>query len=173
MGEVLNALYNRRSVRQYTGDPIPQEKLDEIIEAGLVSESARNQKAFELIVVRDRELLDKMSQYRGARKNQLSCAAAAIVVVGIPSSDTWVEDCVIAMANMHLTADSIGVGSCFMQGRMRGTPEQSADNYLRGLLGYPEDRVLEGVLSLGMPASRPDPHTKDELLWDKVHFERY
>lgn len=174
MSEVLNALFRRRSIRQYTGEQIPHEKLDIILSAALVSESARNQKAFELILVRNRNLLQQMSQYRGTRKNQLADADAAIVVIGDPTSDTWIEDCVIALANMHLVADSIGIGSCIMQGRLRSDKNgRSADDYLRALLGYPAHRVLQGILCMGIPAEHPAPHTQEELPLQKVHFETY
>ncbi|MBE6990010.1 MAG: nitroreductase [Ruminococcaceae bacterium] len=174
MSEVLKALFQRRSVRQYTGEPIAEERMDQILQAALVSESARNQKAYELIVVRDRERLRQMAGCRAYGGRHLAEADAAIVVVGRTDSDTWVEDCVIAMANMHLTADSLGVGSCFIQGRMRlAQDSRSTDDFLRELLGYPEQLQLEGILCLGMPASHPAAYTETDLPYEKIHVERY
>lgn len=174
MNEVLNALFRRRSVRQYTGEPIPREKLDAILQAGLVSESAKNLKAFELIVVRERETLEKLADSRAMGGKQLRSADAAVVVIGDTASDTWIEDCVIVLANMHLAADSLGVGSCWIQGRRRAAADGwSSDEYLRELLGYPADRALAGTLCLGMPASHPAAYTEQDLPYEKVHREKY
>lgn len=78
------------------------------------------------------------------------------------------------MSNMHLMADSLGLGSCWIQGRLRETSDgQSTEEYLRDILGYPEKMHLEAVLSLGIPAVHPEGHSLDEIPENKVHYEKY
>ena len=88
----------------------------------------------------------------------LAGAGAAVVVVADEErTDVWIEDCSIVMANMHLMADSLGVGSCWIQGRLREASDgRTTEEYLRQLLGIPENYRLEAMLSLS-----------------KVHFEKF
>ena len=173
--DVLAAMTERRSVRKYSGRAIPENLLSRIVCAGLVSASGRGRRPWELIVVRDRETLDKLSQCRESGSTMLEGADAAIVVVGNPDvADTWIEDCSIVMANMHLEASASGVGSCWIQGRMRKAADgRSTQDYVAELLGIPEPFQLEAILSLGMPEAPSAPRIFDESLLAKVHQERF
>lgn len=78
------------------------------------------------------------------------------------------------MSNMHLMADSLDIGSCWIQGRLREAPDgRSTEDYLRNILGYPEEIRLEAVLSLGIPAVHPERHSLDDIPENKVHYEKY
>ena len=173
--DVLNALRTRRSVRAYTGAPIPEDVLERVLEAGLLSASGRGLRPWELIVVRKRETLDALAQCRTAGAGMLKGADAAIVVVADESvADTWIEDCSIVMANMHLAADALGLGSCWIQGRMREASDgRSTRNFVADLLGIPEGYQLEAILSLGMIDEHPAPRELDEKLQAKVHREAF
>lgn len=105
----------------------------------------------------------------------LAGAQAAIVVVAdSTASDVWIEDCSIVMSNMHLMADSLGLGSCWIQGRLRVTPNgETTEDYLRKFLGYPKTYVLEAVLSLGMPQNHPAKQELSALPLDKIHWEKF
>lgn len=98
---------------------------------------------------------------------------AIVVIADVAKSDVWTEDCAIAMANMHLMADHLGVGSCWIQGRLRKADELTTDAYVRGILHYPDHYELEAILSLGMAESRPKPHTVRELDTGRVHWEQF
>jgi nitroreductase len=106
----------------------------------------------------------------------LAGADAAIVVLGDEDlSDVWVEDCSIVMAHMHLMADSLGLGSCWIQGRNRDArPGQlTTENYIRSFLKFPSNYRLLAMLSLGIPAVRPEARQVEDLPFDKVHINRF
>ena len=105
----------------------------------------------------------------------LEGADTAIVVIADPEkTDVWTEDCSIAMSNMHLMADSLGVGSCWIQGRLREAPDgRTTEEYLRELLQFPDGYKLEAILSLGIANKHPEPHSMEDLLMDKIHREKY
>ena len=172
---LLEIMQKRHSIRKYTEEAIPEESLRTVVQAGLLSASSRSIRPWELIVVRDRDTLKKMSDCRVGAAKMLAGASAAIVVAANPGmSDVWIEDCSIVMSNMHLMADSLGLGSCWIQGRLREAADgQTTEDYLRELLGYPEDFCLEAVLSLGMPQAHPAKTELSELSMDKVHWEKY
>lgn len=116
-----------------------------------------------------------MAECRVSGSKMLESADCAIVVLGDETkTDVWVEDCSIAMADMHLMADSLGVGSCWIQGRLREAPgNRTKEEYVRELLHYPEHYRLEAILSMGMPQTHPAAHELEQLATDKVHREEF
>ncbi len=173
--DLLNIMLHRRSVRNYTEESVKKEDLKKILQAGLLSPSGRARRPWEFIVVEKKEVLKKMAKSRTAGAGMLEGAAAAIVVLGDETkTDVWTEDCSIAMTNMHLMASDLGVGSCWIQGRLREAGDgRTTEQYLRELLGFPEHMKLEAVLSLGMPEKTPDPYSLDKLEDEKIHWEKY
>lgn len=173
--DVLDAMARRRSVRRYSGESVPQALLDRILEAGLRSASGRSRRPWELIVVRDRAMLDELAECREQGAGMLTGADAAIVVVADPTlADTWVEDCSIVMANMQLEAAASGVGSCWIQGRLRQAADgRSTHEFVANLLKVPAPYQLEAILSLGMPEAEAPRRPFDEALLEKVHKETF
>ena len=109
--DFLDLLKQRRSYRQYTGEPVEKELLDKIVEAGLLAPSGRNIKPEELIVVTDSKLLTQLSQCRKAGSQMLEGAGACIIVLGDEDkTDVWVEDCSNVILTMHYMASSLGLG---------------------------------------------------------------
>ena len=172
---LLQIMQNRRSVRNYTGEKIPKEKLDKILQAGLLSASGRNKKPWEFVVVQEKETLEKLSHCRVGAAKMLKNAGCAILVFANPDkTDVWVEDCSIAMSNMHLMADSLGLGSCWIQGRLREAENgESTEAYCRTLLSVPNEYDLEAILSIGILEEHPKAHTLEELERGKIHYEAY
>ncbi len=174
--DMLNAILHRRSVRQYTDEAIPEEKLNAILYAGLAAASSKNRRPWEFIVVRDRAMLDKLCGCRPGAGNLLGkCNAAIVVTADAELVDVWVEDCASAITQMHLTADALGVGSCWLQVRLRKAPDGVTDtqDVVRSLLGIPEKYGVMAILTLGMPVNHPGPKAVDDLLLEKIHHEHF
>lgn len=173
--DLLDRMKHRRSVRSYTGQPVAEEALQKVLQAGLLSASSRSIRPWEFVVVRDRKMLQVLSECRIGSAKMLQHADCAIVVFAdAEKSDVWVEDCSIAMANMHLMADALGLGSCWIQGRLREAPDgRSTEEYVQSALHVPARYRLEAILSLGMPETHPAPHSIDELPVDQVHWETF
>lgn len=174
--QMIDEFLARRSVRSYSGEQVPMEKLNQIIMAGLSSASSRGARPWELIVVRDK---DKLIQLSGCRlkgtSRMLAGADAAIVVLGDETkSDVWIEDCSIVMANMHLMASALGVGSCWIQGRNRDAIDgDSTEEFLRPILRFPDNYRLEAILSLGMPEEEAPARSPESLPFEKVHINQF
>ena len=174
--EFLKVLQKRRSVRSYSGEPVPMEKLNMILEAGMLAPSSRAIRPHELIVVRHKQKLISLSGCRmGGSARMLAGADLAIVVVGDEEkSDVWTEDCCVVMENMHLMASALGVGSCWIQGRLREAMDgETTEEFVRNILQYPAECRLEAILSLGMPEEEW-PQTPLEMLpFGKIHINKY
>ncbi|MBQ9421612.1 MAG: nitroreductase family protein [Lachnospiraceae bacterium] len=173
--ELMDVIKRRRSIRNYDPGNIPKEKLDRVLMAGLLSPSGRNIKPWEFIVVEDRSALANLAEARTGNADMLKQASCAIVVVGNQElTDTWVEDCSLAMLNMHMMADYLGLGSCWIQCRMRYAKDgRTSEEYIREMLKIPENYRLEAILSLGLISSHPRPHTEAHARVDKIHRETF
>ena len=170
--EMLEIMRSRRSVRRYTEEKIPDEQLKKIVTAALLAPSGHSKYPCEYIVVKNRELLEKMSHCRKGVAKMLEGAAAAVVVIADKEkSDTFVEDSCVAMMSMELMATSLGIGNCWIQIRNREAEDDStSEEYLRGLLNFPENFACQSILSLGYPAKEPRARELEKLNFDKVSF---
>ena len=116
-----------------------------------------------------------MAGCRTAPVRMLQQAACAVAVVADEGrSDVWIEDCAVVMAQMHLMADALGLGSCWVQCRLREAADgRTAEAFVRDLLGYPETHRLEAILTLGPIDRHPEAQALDSLPMDKVHYETF
>ena len=69
--DMLQTILNRRSVRQYTDEPIPEEKLNAILYAGLAAASSKNRRPWEFVLVQNRAMLDRLCNCRPGAGNLL------------------------------------------------------------------------------------------------------
>lgn len=168
--EIFETLRKRHSIRRYTGESISEEDLNKVIQAGLLSASSRSIRPWNLTVIRNKDVLAKMPGARTGGANMLAGADACIVVTADPEAcDVWIEDCSIVMSNMHLMAHSLGLGSCWIQGRLRPSADgRTTEEYLDELIGLPEGHSLLAMLSLGMPAEQKPETDLESLRYDKV-----
>ena len=172
--DLLELLRTRRSVRRYSGEQISEDRLKRILQAGLLAPSSRAIYPVELICVRDKAMLKKLSRCKTAGSAMLEYADAAVVVTGdAAKSDAWIEDCSITMALMMTEATALGVGSCWVQCRGRSAGDTGTEEYVRSLLNIPERFGVLAVLSLGLPADKPAPRELPNAECEKVHHERF
>ena len=116
----MKLLEKRRSIRKFTEQTVEPEKVQVLIEAALRSPSGRGINPWEFIVVEDRKLLSKLADAKQHGAAFLKGAPLGIVVCANPEkSDTFVEDASIASIIIQLAAESLGLGSCWIQMRNR------------------------------------------------------
>lgn len=170
--EMLEVMRTRRSVRHYTEEKISDEQLKKILSAALLAPSGHSKYPCEFIIVKNRELLEKMSHCRKGVAKMLEGAAAAVVVIADKNkSDTYIEDSCVAMMSMELLATSLGIGNCWIQIRNREAEDDSlSENYLRGILNFPENFACQAILSLGYPAKSPKARELDKLNFEKISW---
>lgn len=90
---LLSIFQQRHSIRKYTGAPIDDAALTQIIQSGLLSASSRSIRPWEFIVVKDKDMLRHLSECRTGAAWMLAGADAAIVVIANAEvSDVWIED---------------------------------------------------------------------------------
>lgn len=171
----MKLLEKRRSIRKFSDKAVEQEKVQTLIEAALRSPSGRGTNPWEFVVVDDREMLAKLSTAKKAGAAFLKGAALGIVVCVNPdSSDTAVEDASIASIIIQLAAESIGLGSCWIQMRNRRHSDgRPAQEHIAQLLNLPASYMVQSVVALGYPAETKAPHSRESLQFDKIHLGRF
>ncbi len=172
---MIELLRNRRSIRQYLDRPIEPEKIEALKEAVLRAPSSRNIDPWEFIFVDNREMLARLSMCKPHGAAFLRGAALGIVICGDrTASDVWVEDCSIASILVQMTAQSLGLGSCWIQVRKRVHDDQiTAGRYVQRLLGIPEHMEVESILAIGYPAEQRVPVPANELKGSKIHANQF
>jgi len=174
-GIMLDLLKQRRSIRKYQDRAVEQEKLDIILKSALLAPSSRGIRPWEFIVVTDKEILEKLSQCKAHSSQFLKDAPLGIVVIAdMTASDVWIEDVSIASTIIQLTAQYLGLGSCWIQIRNRKTADnKSSEDYVKELLNIPEKYSVDNIIAIGYPGEQKKPYDENALLYDKVHMERY
>lgn len=174
MEECLKMIYTRRSIRVYSDRQISDEDIEKILKAAMLAPSAGNEQPWHFIVVRDKEMLKKMSE-AFTFGQMLPNASAAIVVCADPKLskypyEMWVQDCSAATENILLAARCLGIGSVWL-----GVyPREERMKALRELLGIPENIVVFSVVSLGYPRDYKDFYEADDRFNpDRIHREKW
>jgi nitroreductase len=175
MGMLLELLKKRRSIRQFEQRAVEQEKIDYLVEAMLRSPSSRSLNPWEFIVVQDGETREALSKAKPHGAAFIKNAPLAIVVCADPQKcDVWIEDTSIASLLLHLTATDLGLGSCWVQIRLREHDAgQTSEEYVADLLGLEDGMVVEAIIAIGYPKEEKAGHAKESLLYERVHLEKF
>ena len=164
MNELLSLLLTRRSVRRYTGDPIPPETLRAVVTAGLLSPSSRNRQPWRLVVVQDRETIGEMSRLNAEIQGNPDIdpfygAPTVVVVLGDGEKLNWLQDGSLVMGNLMNAAAALGLGSCWINRAMEYFDTAEGKDLLKQW-GLPETYRGVGNCVLGyvdgdLPAPKP------------------
>jgi Nitroreductase len=171
----IDLLRTRRSIRKFTEQPVAPETIDLILEAALRSPSSKGTNPWELIVVTDRAMVCQLAAAKAHGAAFLQSAPLAIVVCADPDkSDVWVEDAAIAATLIHLETADLGLGSCWVQIRLRQRGDGSdSQAFLADLLGLPEGMMVLAIIGIGHPADTKSGHPRASLPFNQVSFERF
>jgi nitroreductase len=172
---MIELLRKRRSIRKYTGETVGKESLDTLIEALLRSPSSQNNQPWEFIIVNEPELLSKLARSKEHGSSFLKGAPLGIVVCADSvKSNVWVEDCSVASILVQMTAEALGLRSCWIQIRSRQHDKNTtAEEYIRDVLGIPVNIMVESIISIGYPDETRDPVPQDKLDYRKIRYNRF
>jgi nitroreductase len=164
----LEAIFARRSIRAYTGEPVSHEAITQILEAGMAAPSSNNRKPWHFVVIRDRATLTKLAEAHPHGK-MLSEAAAAIAVCGDTSisPDFWVQDCSAATENMLVAVAALDLGAVWLGGH----PREDRVAAIREVLGIPAHAGVLCLISIGHPGEKKEPRTQYDP--KRIHDEKW
>lgn len=153
-------LRKRRSIRQYKPDPLPAETIQQVLEAGRLAPSGKNQQNWHFTVVTSGALRGRMVD---ACLGQAMVGQAPAVLVVWAGSDSMMHcnqsaatvDCSIATTCMMLKATELGIGTCWLGAF-------NADG-VKNILNLPEGAVVVAVLTMGIPDEAPFARSRKPL----------
>jgi nitroreductase len=146
--DLLEGIYTRRSVRQYTDQPVEREQLIEIIKAGTWAPSGLNNQPWRFVIVREREARVKLAEFTKYRTVIESAPACIAVFIdrGAMYNDTKDHQAMGAcIQNMLLAAHALGLGAVWL-----GEILKNAEN-VRAFLELPPEMELMAVVAIGHP----------------------
>lgn len=175
MTDTLELIKSRRSTRRFRQEPLPEALLGQVIEAGRYAPSGGNSQTTHFLVIRSREVLDALAQiverefaamevtpgmYR-SMANSITAAkkgnyifhyqpAALIVTANRADYGNNIADCACALENMMIQANSLDLGSCWINQLKWLNENPAVCEYLRGL-GMQEGERVYGALAVGYP----------------------
>ena len=162
--QVIETIMSRRSIRKYKQQPVEQEKLQQILECGINAPNGQNKQSWEIRVVTEDYISDLDSLNRslaiakGADESKIRHASYGAPVMVFIANDTTYDfsqvDCGLLGANMILTAESLGLGSCCLGGIARTMKQPEAEALLKRL-DLPENYNLLYAISFGYPDESP------------------
>jgi nitroreductase len=164
----IEAIMTRRSIRNYTPEPVSEQHIETILRAAMAAPSAGNQQSWRFVVVTDaarREQLAEATPYSG----MVARAPLAFVVCGDTRAEKhsgyWVQDCSAAVENALVAINALGLGAVWIG--VHPIVERS-DN-VRRICGVPDGIVPFGMIAVGHPAETKPPSERYEPAY--VHRE--
>ena len=164
----MDVIRVRRSVRVFSDQEILDEDINKIIEAGICAPSAKNQQPWEFIVIKDKNILNKLSE----KLSPLYAKSKVTIILcqrkdGLSSPTRVAQDMSACMQNMMLEATKLGIGSCWI-----GTyPDLERMNPLIEELNIPSNIEPFCGLTLGYPLD--ENAFKEVKRTAKIHYNRY
>ena len=169
----IRFLRNLRAVRNYTSEQIPEDVLSDILEVGRWSGSASNLQGTEVVVVRDSQIMQRMSE-AGARPAAGATVALVVVTSGDPDRhDLHTFDSGRLVERLLLAADAHGVGGNI------ATLKEDGPDIIKQLLGIPAEKRIWTVVTMGYvdeeaKRTRPkSPTAGRKPMGDFVHWDSY
>jgi len=167
---ITKEIINRRSVREYKTDPVPEEYITEIIKAGQFASSGNHNKAIEFVVVKNKKTKEKIFDIVSQNFVQEFVKQAPLLI--IPVTDTSkthlaIQDLSVATENMFLQATALGLGTVW-----KNLQPDGAQKILK-LLKVPKNFIAINLIPVGYPAEKLEPHTDKDFSSLKIHFESW
>ena len=161
MNQTISDILTRRSVRKFRPDMIPQETLEQILEAGTYAASGMGRQSPIILAVTNREIRDRLSamnaEIMGMQGDPFYGAPVVLVVLADKNIGTHVYDGSLVMGNLMLAAHALGIGSCWVHRAKEEFQSPEGKAILREL-GIEGDYEGIGHCILGyVDGSKPQP----------------
>lgn len=170
---VLDNIFARKSVRNFTDEKVSKEDLETLVKAGMAAPTAANKQPWDFIVITDRDMLNEFADFLDYGK-MLKQASAAIVVTGdknetLPDieDEYWIQDCSAASQNILLAVESMGLGAVWLG--IHPMPDRIA--FAKEKLNLPENIRPLNIIAIGHPKGNKPP--KDKWKSESMHMEKW
>ena len=163
--EAMKNLLERRSIRKYKETQVPDELLDQVLEAGLYAPTGMNRQNVVMVAVRDKETRDQLMRMNaavmGTQNDPFYGAPCVIVVLGDAETYPVVENGSLVLGNLMNAAHTVGLGSCWIHRAKQMFETEEGKELLRSW-GLKDTLVGVGNCILGYPDEVPEARPRLE-----------
>jgi len=166
----LELLMTRRSIRKYTGEPVSDADVENILRAAMAAPSAGNEQPWQFVVVRNRETMDRIMEvhpYAAMLEQAPVCVAVLAELSAEKYKGMWVQDTSAATLNMLLAAHALGLGAVWLGVH----PVEAREEGVKRILALPEGVECLALVAIGHPAEQPPK--ADRYDPSRVHYEAW
>ena len=149
--DVLEAIKGRRSVRNYTKEPVSEEQVTQILEAGRWAPSRGNSQPWKFIVLRNAQGRTDLAEAIPTGKFLAEAPLGIAIVIDPKASKHPKQEGAAAIQNMLLAAYALGLGACWISVHSTDSEEK-----VKQFLQIPDEEWLLSVISIGHPAETPE-----------------
>lgn len=175
MTSFIDLIQQRRSCRLYEEKPVTQEQIETLQKALLWAPTSKNNRPWEFVFVTNPDTLKQLSMAKPHGANFIASAPLAVVIMADPAkSDVWIEDTAVAATLLQMTAEDLGLGSCWVQ--IRGRQHESgelASTVVKTILHAPEQLEIASIISIGFKGKERKPNSDDMLLSERIHQDQF
>ncbi len=160
MNETLNTILTRRSTRKFLNKEIPEEDLQQIIQAALHAPSGMGRQSWQFTLVKNREKIQTLAaaieRILGRPGYDMYRPQVLLIPSNKKESPYGREDDACALENIFLAAHSMGIGSVWIN-QLQGICDQPEIREILTSFGIPEDHVIYGMAALGYAGDEKAP----------------
>lgn len=172
MNSKLKWIFARRSIRRYQNKDVPEKLITDLMEAAMAAPSAVQTDPWHFIIVREREMLNKIAEGLPHGKMLLKAPVGILVCGDIDQANGqlvsyMLQDCCAAIQNLLLAANTLRLGACWLGVH----PREDRMDHLRAIFNLPRNITPISVISLGYPAEKAKPRTRYDK--HKIHMEKW
>lgn len=167
--DALSVIFNRKSVRAFTSQPVTPEEIQTLLKAGFSAPTAKNIQPWEFIVLNSRSAIDSLAA-KGLPGSRiiLEQAPLAIVICGDTVASTrWSLDCSAATENILLAAEALDLGAVWLA----VYPWRSRVERMVSTCGTPPHVLPLAVVAVGRPKGEHSPKNKYKA--EKIHWNKW
>ena len=166
MNEVLQNILTRRSIREFKDEQIKDAELDLILKAGIYAPSGMNKQSWQFTVVQNKEKIELLAKVvreaLGRDEGYNFYGPPTLIMLSNEKDNTnGLADCSCALQNIFLMANSLEIGSCWINQLKSICDENEVREVLRSF-GIPENHIVWGIASIGYPDSVAKEHKRND-----------
>ncbi|MBK5253339.1 MAG: nitroreductase family protein [Peptostreptococcaceae bacterium] len=166
----MDAILNRKSIRKYKDIKVSDEIIEELLRAGMQAPSAVNEQPWEFVVLRDKEIVKKITKVNPYSQMLLNTDVAIVVCGNVEKEivkGLWVQDCSAATENILLAAEDKGLGAVWL-----GIyPLDDRVNAIKELLNLPDFIIPLSIVPVGYPDEQREP--TDRFNKTRIHYDKW
>jgi nitroreductase len=172
--EVFEVIQNRRSIRQFKKQDVPEDVINKLVESARLAPTAGNAQPYQLVIVRQEEQKQRLSKAAGGQKQVASASVVIVVCADLKrAKDAYgdrgkelysIQDTAVVTTHIMLTATSLGLGTCWI-GAFK-------EDDAKKVVNAPKDMRPVAMIPVGYPDESPAQRPR-RMTSEFVHKETF